>query len=140
MGSSVCRGQRPFNLASQVPYRLQSFFFRGPPISLFLIFLVFFRHPNHHYLDKLLTLPEKLNYINNSTMKILFPSETCTAANKNLPDFHQATWVWIRAICDCVVLPEVLSSVPSLFYLCVNIFLSTRYINLCLSRIYVSQP
>lgn len=48
-------------------------------------------------------------------MKILSPSETCTAANKNLPDFHQATWVWIIAICDCVVLPEVLSSVPSPF-------------------------
>lgn len=73
------------------PYRLQPFFFRGPPISLFLLFLVFFPHPSHHYLDKLLTLPEKLNYINNSTMKILFPSETHTAANKNLPDFHQAT-------------------------------------------------
>lgn len=30
----------------------------GPPISLFLIFLVFFPQPNHHYLDKLLTLRE----------------------------------------------------------------------------------
>lgn len=55
-------------------------------------------------------------------MKILFPSETHTAANKNLPDFHQATWVWIRAICDCAALPDVLSSVPSLFNIRVNTF------------------
>lgn len=68
MGSSVFRGHRPFNLARHVMYRPQPFFFREPPISLFLIFLVFFPHSNHHYLDKLLTLPEKLNYINNSTM------------------------------------------------------------------------
>lgn len=36
-------------------------------------------------------------------MKILSSSETSTAANKNLPAFHQATWVWIQAIHDCVV-------------------------------------
>lgn len=93
----------------------------GPPISLFLLFLVFFPHSNHHYLDKLLTLPEKLNYINNSTMKILSPSEKRTAANKNLPDFHQATWAWILVMYECVVLPEVHPSVLSfsLFYICV---------------------
>lgn len=56
-------------------------------------------------------------------MKILFPSETSTAANKNLPAFHQATWVWIKAICDCVVMPEVRSSVLPMFHMCVIIFL-----------------
>lgn len=71
-------------------------------------------------------------------MKILSPSETCTAANKNLPDFHQATWVWIIAICDCVVLPEVFSSVPSPFIYYVYIFPSTKYINLCICRLCVS--
>ncbi len=47
-------------------------------------------------------------------MKILSPSEKRTAANKNLPDFHHATWA-------CVVLLEVLSSVFSL-PLCMFIF------------------
>lgn len=55
------------------PLQTTGILLRGPPISLFLIFLVFFPQPNHHYLDKLLTLPEKLNYINNSTVKILSP-------------------------------------------------------------------
>lgn len=83
-------------------------------------------------------------------MKILSPSEKRTAANKNLPDFHQATWAWIIVMYDCVVLPEVLSSVLSLFYIQyvymhVYIsfslpFLSRKYINSCISRIYVSQP
>lgn len=75
-------------------------------------------------------------------MKILFPSETSTAANKNLPAFHQATWVWIKAICDCVVMPEVRSSVLPMFYIYVIIFLSKRCLknichlkNICLSTI-----
>lgn len=62
-------------------------------------------------------------------MKILFPSETSTAANKNLSAFHQATWVWIKAICDSVVMPEVCSSALPMFYICVILFLSKRYLN-----------
>lgn len=72
-------------------------------------------------------------------MKILSPSEKRTAANKNLPDFHQATWAWIIVMYDRVVVPEVLSSVLSLFYIqyvymYVYIsfslsFLSRKYIN-----------
>lgn len=110
------RGPRHSNIC---PERLQPFFSGGPTISLFLPFLVFFPNTNHHYLDKLLTLPEKLNYINNFTMKILSPSEKCTAANKNLPDFHQATWARAIVMYDCVVLPEILSSVHSLLYMCI---------------------
>lgn len=75
-------------------------------------------------------------------MKILFPSETSTAANKNLPAFHQATWVWIKAICDSVVMPEVCSSALPMFYICVILFISKRYLknichlkNICLSTI-----
>lgn len=121
LGSSVCRGQTHCNIACTVEcltnYNHSSQ--GGPTISLFLPFLVFFPHSNHHYFDKLLTLPEKLNYINNSTMKILSPSEKCTAANKNLPDFHQATWAWTIVTYDCVVLPEILSSVHSLLYMCI---------------------
>lgn len=49
-------------------------------------------------------------------MKILSPSEKQTAANKNLPDFHQATWAWIIVIYDCVAVPEVFSSVFSHSY------------------------
>lgn len=93
---------------------------RGASYLIILLFLVFFPLSNHHYLDKLLTLPEKLNYINNSTMKILSLSEKRTAANKNLPDFHQATWAWIIVMYDCGVLREVVPSVLSLFYTCVN--------------------
>lgn len=100
---SVCPSSHWSSDTKDVLIRLQPSLFRRPPISLFLPFHVFFLHPDHHYLDKLLTLPEKLNYINNSTMKILSSSETSTAANKNLPAFHQATWVWIKAIHDCVV-------------------------------------
>lgn len=49
-------------------------------------------------------------------MKILSPSEKQTAANKNPPDFHQATWAWIIVMYDCVVLPEVFASVSSHSY------------------------
>lgn len=86
--------------------------------------LVFFLCSNHHYLDKLLTLPEKLNYINNSTKKILSPPEKSTAANKNLPDFHQATWTWMSVMYDCVVLPEILSSVLLLLCVFISMYIS----------------
>lgn len=81
-------------------------------------------------------------------MKILSPSEKRTAANKNLPDFHQATWAWIIVMYDCVVLPQVLSS-SSVFhiYACMRVYisfspllLSPKYIHLGLSTVYVSQP
>lgn len=64
-------------------------------------------------------------------MKILSPSEKCTAANKNLPDFHQATWVWAIVVCDRVVLPEVLSSVLSFIYLYIRFFLRNILIYVC---------
>lgn len=121
MDSSVCRGQRHSNLASRADHNHSSQ--GGPPISLFLLFLVFFPHSNHHYLDKLLTLPEKLNYINNFTMKILSPSEKCTAANKNLPDFHQATWAWIIVMYDCVVLAEVSSVLSFFIYVHMSVYI-----------------
>lgn len=44
-------------------------------------------------------------------MKILSPSEDHSAANKNLPDFHQATWAWIIVMDDCTAVPGILSSV-----------------------------
>lgn len=125
---------RPFKSSEQGPAQTTTILLRGgAPISLFLLFLVFFPHSNHHYLDKLLTLPEKLNYINNSTMKILSPSEKCTAANKNLPDFHQATWVWAIVMCDRVVLPEVLSSVLSFIYVYICFSLRNILIYVCLT-------
>lgn len=80
-------------------------------------------------------------------MKILSPSEKCTAANKNLPDFHQATWAWIIVMYDCVVLPEVLSSVLSLSFIYVYMdvyisfsltFLSSKYINLSFQNMCLS--
>ena len=58
-------------------------------------------------------------------MKILSPSEKCTAANKNLPDFHQATWAWIVLMCSSASSP-LISSLP-LLYMCIYISFSKMY-------------
>lgn len=131
----------PYNQSSQwgggwwVGWR----WWRWGAISLFLLFLVFFPRSNHHYLDKLLTLPEKLNYINNSTMKILSPSEKLTAANKNLPDFHQATWARTIVVYVCAVLPELLSSALSLapLYMCICMYILVSLCCFCLQNILI---
>lgn len=94
-GSSVWRSEGI--QIKQLPWGLKPFFSGGGLLSHYSIFLFSFPSTNHHYLDKLLTVPEKLNYIN-STLKILSPSEQHTAANKNLPDFHQATRAWLAAM------------------------------------------
>lgn len=71
-------------------------------------------------------------------MKILSPSEKCTAANKNLPDFHQATWARAIVMYDCVVLPEILSSVRILIYMRICMYsIYIRYSLLVLSPKYI---
>lgn len=87
---SVCSSSPWSSDTKAILIRLQPSLFRRPPISLFLLFYVFVLHPKHHYLDKLLTLPEKLNYINNSTTKIL-SSWNKHSSQKKPPCLHQAT-------------------------------------------------
>lgn len=50
-------------------------------------------------------------------MKILSPSEKRTAANKNLPDFYQATWAWTIVMCSSASSPLINSL--ALLYMCI---------------------
>lgn len=71
-------------------------------------------------------------------MKILSPSENPTAANKNLPDFHQATWARVMVMYDFTALPDVLSSV---LFLCFSLlFIPSKRIRLSFCNIRPFQP